>query len=89
VFFQLLLVPFSFLEKIEKNLQVFKAVAGSFIGIGPQLFITDRFQDLFGGFGIVPEVGGVGEFFFLSDQDELVFDVKETSSKRPALTEAP
>jgi hypothetical protein len=51
-------------------------------------FIPDGFEELFGGFGIVPEIGGGSKFFFVGYGKKLVFDVKETSSGHPALTGA-
>jgi hypothetical protein len=85
---KILLVPFSFLEKFIQDLQIIKTVPGCPVGFGPQFFITDVFQCLFGCFRVIPEIGGGGQFFFFLNGKDLIFDVKGTSSGLQALTEA-
>jgi hypothetical protein len=36
-------------------------------GIGPVFFIPDGFQNLFCCFGVIPEIGRLGQFFFFPD----------------------
>jgi hypothetical protein len=52
---------------------------GSFIGKCPYFFIPDGFQDSFCFFGIVPEAGLVGQFFFFFDLLFPDINVKDTS----------
>ena len=49
-------------------------------GIGPAFLFLNGFEDYFGFFGIVPETGGKGYFFFFGDQLQFAVDVKGTSS---------
>jgi hypothetical protein len=85
---EVILISFSFLEKLIKNLQVFNAIFSRPERVCPLFFIPYGFENLFGRFGIIPEIGGRSEFFLFGYGKELVFNVKETSSEHPALTEA-
>jgi hypothetical protein len=73
-------------EKIEKDGQVLEAGKSFLKGVCPDLFIADGLKDLLCGFRVVPEIRGSGEFFFFCYEGKFAVDVKETSSRRRALT---
>jgi hypothetical protein len=81
MFPEIFLRSFSRLQELKKHFQVFKTVRCFPVGIGPDLFIPDRLQYLFGLFRIVPEGGVVRQFLFFGYQGKLLVDVKETSSR--------
>jgi hypothetical protein len=55
---------FACLVKLMEDVQVGKAIRRCLIGIGPGFFIIEGFNNLFGGFGIGPEIRRLGYFFF-------------------------
>jgi hypothetical protein len=62
---QFLLISFPLLKEFIEDLQIFEPVLGCFKRLCPLFLVTDRFQSLFGCFGIIPETGSRGEFLFL------------------------
>jgi len=58
--FQLRFGAFALQVKFPENLQVFMAADSLAVGVGPDFLITDRPERQFGGFGVVPEIGGLG-----------------------------
>jgi hypothetical protein len=58
---------------------------GFFVSISPSFDITDGAQSLLGFLWVVPEIGGVGQFFFFAYGLFLLIDVKGTSLRHRAL----
>jgi hypothetical protein len=66
-----------------KHLQVVNRFADGLIGIGPDLLGPYVLQDRFGLLGVVPEIGLVGDPFFVFDFYAFTIVVKDTSSRQP------
>jgi hypothetical protein len=71
------------LVEIINDLYIINAFAYFGKGIGPVFFLFDLAQDLFGFFGIVPEIRCVGALFEFAYLVGLLVEVKDASLTLP------
>jgi hypothetical protein len=79
----LLLANFSFIIKVQVNLELFQVGFDLIKGVGPFLEIGDVFEFFLCRLRVVPEIGRLCFFFFFFDAYLQVIDVKDTSSAHP------
>src|SRR5205085_3575 len=82
LFVKLVLADIAGIAELEQHFEVVELLINLFIRVGPNLFGAYVLQKCFRLFGVIPEIGLLGDALFVFYLGTLAIVVKDTSSRR-------